>query len=1137
MKTFDVRAYYDQLISSDIGNVARDILGSSIIDEQKSTLFIDCPHHSSTSHRSFHIWLDKQGWYCHGCGTGGDVLQLVEFVQSGIVTRGHSGVMPDSHKVARDWLAEKNGLPLLGQVGLSPEEIKKLEQTRAQTMRAWECLTETTKFYNIKLLKNTKVLTWIFEQYSFDEKIIKDFLIGYADNSGLIEHLTNRGFTLREITSSGVFRPDNNNEELVHPTFIGRVIFPYMSKGRVIFMIARKTPWTPDNKYEAGKYKKLPIYDFKKRPWINKEIDNSTLFNEDILTNKPEYVIITEGITDCISLIHRGFPVISPVTVNIRHDDWSRIIPKLQGVKKVILCQDNEISEAGWQGALRSANRLLKENITCRVAQLPLFEEQTESRCALKKFGIFAGIEPKILKQIRNEKTENEQIEIAGLIEKSKIDICSFFVSGKTEEDFQKIIDSALLPVEFAIKSLPDDFSTSDNLGTLHSILIEIGRQPKPEQDKLLKVLQEKVKEKIGSLRGEMKEAVRNASVESREKTKQKIERKFGAPIFKKGNRSFFLVNNTIVEQFVRETPQGPIVTSQEISNFHIKIVKEEISDDGEVKTDGSTISGKLFIGKVIAENWERDFRIDSDFWGNNNRLSAAISAQAGIQAMFSTRDIDMIRIVSAAVCGIPERLTIFSIFGVHPQIGFVTPTLTISKGKIIPTDETQAAVKVSPAYQKAQRLDLESSTIEETKDVIEHLLTDHLDLQPHKVTMPLLSHAFLGPLLFGMDLVGEFSPYVLFLVGSSGKGKTETAKLAQSIWGNFQLKEHLASWGSTPEINRQEAARCRGALWIIDDFKRAKIGNSQWNNAIRVLLDYADLQARKRATPGSKVISGYAMKCMLLITGEDIPTSETALLARSLMVEFHGRKDVDRFRKCLHRQNDYRKIPAHYIAWLQKQDSKDWRKRIRGFFDGFNSFIDEKNLDIDNSRRLASNAALSASGFCAFLDFSESIGAIDRDTVDKLFLEYWGILTDILENMLVEVEEVKPVRIFISALTELIRTKKVAILSSEKDTTYDTRVPIIGYRKDFGDTLCLFPKTTMGLVREHFRRGEDESLNFSTTAIGKQLAVDGYLIKPPNENRLTFVERVPGGGAGRSPERVWRLDMTKIEGLAGWIE
>ena len=58
---------------------------------------------------------------------------------------------------------------------------------------------------------------------------------------------------------------------------------------------------------------------------------------------------------------------------------------------------------------------------------------------------------------------------------------------------------------------------------------------------------------------------------------------------------------------------------------------------------------------------------------------------------------------------------------------------------------------------------------------------------------------------------------------------------------------------------------------------------------------------------------------------------------------------------------------------------------------------------------------------------------------------------------------------------------------------------------------------------------------NFSTTAIGRQLAIDGYLIKPDNR-RLTHLERTPGAGRKTSPERVWKFDISKINGLSDWI-
>ena len=37
-------------------------------------------------------------------------------------------------------------------------------------------------------------------------------------------------------------------------------------------------------------------------------IDNSHLYNEDCLLGDPERIIITEGVTDCLALMERGFP-------------------------------------------------------------------------------------------------------------------------------------------------------------------------------------------------------------------------------------------------------------------------------------------------------------------------------------------------------------------------------------------------------------------------------------------------------------------------------------------------------------------------------------------------------------------------------------------------------------------------------------------------------------------------------------------------------------------------------------------------------------------------------------------------------------------------------------------------------------
>jgi DNA primase len=118
-----VTEYYRQITAVDIAPIARELLAGRIMQESLRLVQADCPHHASQSHRSLQIMLDKQGWYCFGCGVGGDVLQLVEFVQSGQVTRGQSGAMPESHRAARDFLAARVGLPPLAQYGLTAEQI------------------------------------------------------------------------------------------------------------------------------------------------------------------------------------------------------------------------------------------------------------------------------------------------------------------------------------------------------------------------------------------------------------------------------------------------------------------------------------------------------------------------------------------------------------------------------------------------------------------------------------------------------------------------------------------------------------------------------------------------------------------------------------------------------------------------------------------------------------------------------------------------------------------------------------------------------------------------------------------------------------------------------------------------------
>lgn len=502
------RDYYRRITSVDIGAVARELLNGRITQCSELTLLCDCPNHQSQSKRSLNIMLDKQGWYCFGCGAGGDVLQLVEFVHAGCVTRGQSGRMPESHREARDFLAGRVGMPSLSHSGLSSEAIEEMERERRKNLRVFEALTALADYYHRRLLADIDVLNWFQEKYRIGDEMIARLKIGYAENapwtdsagsrqSGVLDELCKEpnAFTLAELSGTSAFRPYGSS---VSPFFNRRVVFPYWSRGHVVFMIGRKNPWTPDADWEASKYKKLAVRNEEKHAHVAACIRNDVLYNEDILSTRPERIVITEGVTDCISLMEHGFPVVSPVTVQIKDADWERILPKLAGAKTIYVSQDNELSEAGLQGALRTAQILVENGITTRVATLPLGEKQKNARKQLKdSFALDEAAGSPWMPDLKGRSEEEARLA-AALLEQAKLDVNEYFAEGATAEDFDAVLASAQTPLELSISRLSGGTAESDLDHVLGPILAASKRLSPVEHERHLRLIQSRLgKERI----------------------------------------------------------------------------------------------------------------------------------------------------------------------------------------------------------------------------------------------------------------------------------------------------------------------------------------------------------------------------------------------------------------------------------------------------------------------------------------------------------------------------------------------------------------------------------------------------------------------------------------------------------------
>jgi hypothetical protein len=142
-----------------------------------------------------------------------------------------------------------------------------------------------------------------------------------------------------------------------------RILFPYWKGGLVVYTISRLCDaWGPANlpDWEQSKFKKLSVYDKEKYPYISTTISNKWLWNEDVLKSRMATLLITEGIADAMIAKQIGIPVVSPVTIKPREQDFERLIEitRRHVAGRVVVINDNEENESGKKGARATARRL-----------------------------------------------------------------------------------------------------------------------------------------------------------------------------------------------------------------------------------------------------------------------------------------------------------------------------------------------------------------------------------------------------------------------------------------------------------------------------------------------------------------------------------------------------------------------------------------------------------------------------------------------------------------------------------------------------------------------------------------------------------------------------------------------------------
>ena len=305
---------------------------------------IQCPSPNHTDHDPS-CQVNNDYYYCHGCHTYFSCIDLVMHVKGLDLLS------------ASQYLADKAGIPW-------PVNGKEQAKEWGERQALYLLYTETAKLYN-KELDNTH-LKLLQKKWGLTAETANKYLFGFAPGGRFIsEKLLESGFTDEFVLKSGLVNKGG------YDVFNRRLVFPYWKSGQVVYFIARRIEGvTPDNEYEKAKFKKLPVYDERSRPYISKAVSNEFFAGEDTACGAGE-LIVTEGIADCYSALQLGLSCISPVTVTFRKADWSKLTRLSKGTETVYICNDNEENSSGKDGALKTAEHLTRQGINVRLIELP----------------------------------------------------------------------------------------------------------------------------------------------------------------------------------------------------------------------------------------------------------------------------------------------------------------------------------------------------------------------------------------------------------------------------------------------------------------------------------------------------------------------------------------------------------------------------------------------------------------------------------------------------------------------------------------------------------------------------------------------------------------------------------------------
>jgi DNA primase len=824
-----------------------EIIGADVeLRESGSTLKGLSPFHNETR-PSFIVWPRTQTWhdFSNGGGRGGDVFSYIQEREG------------CSFKEAAHALAARVGVR-------APDDSSDL----AQELARWEDRREVERILSLAAAYYHHVLpskireTWYRTQYGFRDETIDELLLGWADGH-LYDHLTTRENVTREqALKTGLFVQLGDGR--VEDFFQSRLVFPYWKRGRVVYFIARSTEFTGDEAWEQPKYKKLPVRS-SKHPYISSTLHNDYFYNEDAAREASE-VLVTEGVTDCISAMQAGIPCISPVTTRFRKQDLPKLLALVQPGARVVICNDSEASGAGEAGALETAGALTSAGRHVHLITLPRA----------------AGID--------------------------KVDLNDFLKAHKAEA-LQELMAQAPSYPRFLLDRIPVETPMEDLERALAPVLKATAASGPLVQDGLLQAIAQRHKVKLRTLQALLRQhapAKQPSTPEARDEPEESesVSSPDGMPL-------------DPLRGEIYEEPYYYYVqyedTIQRISSFTLEPTECIQCDDGYyIKANVRTIRGHRFNDVVFPPTaWRTryDF-LDAlpaphlQWTGSNDNVQGLLQ-----------------RLTS---CDIPVRKGLSTLGYVEMPDGprWLAPGVVIAQDGFRETDSVVYHAGKKPA-RLARSVRYLRSSPDELRAIAHEVLPLLLELNEPKVLLPILAWFFAVPFRPRIkEKVGKFP--ILFVWGTQGSGKTSIIK--DIFWPLAGIARHTNPFSATQTDFAM--IRCLETTTsvpvFIDEYKPGDMPKQKVDQLLRLLRRVAGGETEERGRPDQSIVE-YELNAPVCVAGESWPEDDKALKERALPVTpSKNTVAVARYRTAFARLRcmELNRLAAPYIQFALGRDT-----------------------------------------------------------------------------------------------------------------------------------------------------------------------------------------------------------------------